>query len=240
MNKKENKKQLVLKIGSSTIERLGVEKIVKEVVEIIKMGYSLVLVSSGAASEGRKILKNISLDLDKFSKKELAAIGQGELYQKYTKLFREQEIQTAQILITGEVWSGTIENLLKHKILVIANGNDPDEARDLFYEDNDTLAGDILLTLKEGRLILLTDIDGVYDRNPRENGAKKIRFLNKIDKKLLEQSKTKGESGTGGMYTKLLTAQKLLENNLETYITNSFDDLKKFLNNGEWEGTVVK
>jgi glutamate 5-kinase len=212
-------KRMVIKIGTSSLLKLGLNKFVEQLIKIKKDNNDLVIVTSGATGYGKKVIKNRQNVL---GQKELAAVGQGILFAEYVKYFSQHNINIAQILVTQKVQENVLCNLLKSGIVPIINGNDPDCSEDLMYDDNDSLAGEVAMKIKADKVIILTDVDGVYDNNPRKNKqAKKNDILHNIPNKLLNNSKETGSSsGTGGMYTKLKMAQKLLSNNIDTYITS--------------------
>jgi len=239
---KENEEIIIIKIGTNFIEKTGIKDIVKTILKIRKKNKKVVLISSGAKMFGKKILKN-SKNFEKITNKEFSAVGQGIILNEYAKLFRKEDVFIAQILVSKKINIEIIQNLLKNNILPIVNGNDADTKENLFFDDNDSLAGEIAQNLKAKRMIILTDIDGVYDFNPRKNkGAKKFKNINKITKKMLNNSKdVETKNGTGGMYTKLKIAEKNMKNNIETYITSSLNDVEKYVfGNKKLEGTIIK
>jgi glutamate 5-kinase len=237
-----NKEKIVIKIGTNFIEENGLEKIVKEISKIRKKNKNIILVSSGAKGFGKKYLeKNKFENYKKLNSKELASIGQILIMNEYFEYFSKENIQIAQVLVTKEINKEVVENLLKHNILPIINGNDADNTSDLMYNDNDSLSGDIVVKMNFDLLAIITDVDGVYDKNPRKNkDAKKIKKMTKITEEILKNSKDVGtENGTGGMYTKLKISEKLIKNNKKVYLTNLFSDLDIFLDNGKNNGTLI-
>ncbi len=240
---KSMKKKIVIKIGTSTIIEKGIEEIVEKIIKVKNISESLTLVSSGAVECGKNYMRSYSCEC-KLYQKELAAIGQGELFAQYRRYFTKHGLLTAQIMVTREVYKVTLNRLLKHSIVPIINGNDPDNPVDLMYNDNDSLAGDVAIKNGADLLIIITDIDGVYNINPKKNKtAKKYQLMSEISEELLKNSKEIGSNhGTGGMYTKLITAQKLLNHDIDTYITSSLEDAKAFLASdlqNRYEGTLI-
>ncbi len=233
-------KRIVIKIGSSTIIQSGIIDIVENIVKIKKNTLDIILVSSGAVSFGRLKIPKRDLRLKVFGKKELAAIGQGSLFSEYRHNFAKKNILTGQILIGKNVQHKVLNRLLQHNIVPIVNGNDPDSPDDLMYDDNDSLAGEVAIKLGADLLVIITDVKGVYNTHPDNQNAKQYKHLNKINKELLGQSKKVGsQHGTGGMYTKLVTAQKLLSYGIDTYITSSLRDAKEFIAGDEYRGTLI-
>jgi glutamate 5-kinase len=236
-------KRIVIKMGTSFLLKSNINKLVKQLIKIKKECNHLVIVSSGATGYGKKIIKK---DEKVLRQKELAAIGQGVLFAEYYKYFSQQNIIIAQILVTRKVQKNVLNNLLESDIVPIINGNDPDCSKDLMYDDNDSLAGAVAMATKADQVIILTDVEGVYDSNPQKNKrAKKIDVLYNISSKLLNNSKGIGSSnGTGGMYTKLKMAQKLLDNKIDTYITASLVDAKNYMEKCKYknirnQGTLI-
>jgi len=245
MNKenKENKEIIIIKIGTNFIEKTNIKDIVKTILEIRKNNKYVVLISSGAKMFGKKILKN-SENFNNISDKEFSAVGQNILMNEYVKNFRRENVNIAQVLVSRKINGSIIKKLLENNILPVINGNDVDLKDDLFFDDNDSLAGEVSKKLNAKRVIIITDVDGVYDSNPRKNkNVKKIKEINKITKKLLNNSKDVGtKNGTGGMYTKLKIAEKNMKNNIETYITSSLNDIKNYIFSKKkiLEGTIIK
>ncbi len=235
-------KKIVIKMGTAFLLKANTDQLIKQLIKIKQEYDALMVVTSGATGYGKKIVEKEKSIAGRLGQKELAAIGQGVLFGEYYKYFSRQNIVTAQILVTRKVQEKVLNNLLKKGVVPIINGNDPDCTQDLMYNDNDSLAGDVAIATKANQVIILTDIDGVYDFNPcRNKNAKKFKVLHRIPKALLDNSKETGSSvGTGGMYTKLKMARKLLNKNIDIYITSSMEDVGVFLaNNNQGKGTLI-
>ncbi len=239
------KNKIVIKVGTSTVNKLGQEKIVEFVSKIYIQGNCIALVSSGAVAFGRKVLNENN---KKTSKKLLASVGQIGFFNKYQELFLEKRIISAQFLVRKLNFTETLKEAIQNNLVALVNGNDALSGEDLLYDDNDSLSGDVAKAINSGVLVIISDIDGVYDKNLREHkDAKKNKILHSISGELLENSKDTGSvGGTGGMYTKLLTAQKMIKVGIATYITNSLEDAENFINNykkndkwKEYKGTLI-
>ena len=234
--------KIVVKVGTNTVKELGQKEIVKNISALHKK-YKVALVSSGAVEEGRTILKKEKINYENLSKKILAGIGSSSFFEKYKKLFLKNKIISVDFLVKELNFKKTLLEVVENNFLAILNGNDVLVGKDLLFDDNDSLGAVVSEKINAGLYVILTDIDGVYDKNPNEKGAQKIKVLNNISEELLKNSQTKGELGTGGMYTKLLAAKKLLENKknkTDIYITNNFEDLFNFLEEKDFSGTLIK
>ena len=234
-----NYKKIIIKVGSSFIFENGIDKIVKNISDI-KKDKQVILVSSGAVSEARKFFTKSKIK-NKLESKELSAIGQPIIFYQYFEKFLKHQIISAQVLISKRPNFSLIKKLLKNNILPIINGNDADNKNDLMFFDNDSLAGEVALEMDNDLLVIITDIDAVYSDNPKKNkNAEKFSILDSISEELLKNSKDTGSDfGTGGMYTKLLIARKMLRKNIDVYITDDLKDLKNLLDNKNYKGTLI-
>lgn len=221
----KNVKRIVIKVGSAVItnqdEGLNyqvLQNLVYEISNLLKAGYQVVLVSSGAIACGRAKLKFFKKPISLSEKQALAAVGQAALIQAYEDLFQEHKIFVAQILLTAEDISlrdrylnakKTFETLIKWKILPIVNENDTVTTEGIKFSDNDILSALVSGVIEADFLIILSDIDALYSEDPRENPqAEKIKEVFKVDQEILKMAgKRPGVVGRGGMYSKLLAAQ---------------------------------
>lgn len=218
-------KRIVVKVGTSTLTYPNgllninrIESIVRQVSDIKNSGREVILVSSGAVGAGIGKLRLKSRPDTIPEKQAAAAIGQGLLVHMYEKLFAEYGQIAAQILLTKEdmVDSQRLEHLrnsffalLNYGAIPIINENDAVAVDELKFGDNDTLSALVSKAFDSDILILLSDIDGLYDCDPHTNSnAQLIHWVDKIDKNIenfAEGSKT--DLGTGGMSTKLHAAK---------------------------------
>jgi len=230
------KKKLVIKIGSSTltaetdrISRGKIEDIARQL-EILRKEYDIVLVSSGAVAAANQIINANRWEKDVKSKQAKAAIGQPILLQIYNEVFRDFDIRTAQCLLTYNDFErltsrkntkNTINELLNRGYIPIVNENDTVSVREIVVGDNDKLSAYVASLIDADLLILVSDINGIYTKNPHLH--KDAKLINEVsDLKKVAQYIEERESvlGTGGMTTKLEAAQMCFDNDIEMYIVN--------------------
>lgn len=231
-------KRLVIKVGTAVLtqgEELAVQRM-KNLVDLIaklknEKNIDVILVSSGAVGAGYTSLK-----LDKTfieNKQTLAALGQPKLMKTYQELFEEHNIMVAQMLFTADDFDSrkrsrnaknVMEILLKNKILPIINENDVISTEELIG-DNDQLAAYVTYYFKADILAILTDIDGYYDKNPREfTDAKLQKIVNEISQEeLYKKPSANSKFATGGIVTKLKAADFLMKKNIPMYLSSGFD-----------------
>lgn len=229
-----SKKRIVLKIGTSNLsdgEKIQEEVIYKiaECVAHLRDKFHVILVSSGAVASGYT-----QLHLDKqvlAHKQALASIGQPLLLESYRKCFASFGILSAQILLSGHDFDSrkatqhardTIEVLLEHNVVPILNENDAIATAELMFGDNDRLSAHIAYYLGAELLVILSDIDGYYDKDPhRFDDARLIPFLNQIPQEKLQTSYDPyGNFATGGIVTKLIAADFLLQKGRAMFLCN--------------------
>ena len=230
--------RIVVKIGTSTLAHptghlniRRVEEICKTISDIKNAGHEVIMVSSGAIGMGVGKLGLRQRPTDIPTKQAAAAVGQCELMYTYDKLFSEYSHTVAQLLITGEDvesetrhnnFSNTLNRLLELGAIPIINENDTVATNEIVIGDNDTLAAIVAESVKADKLVLLSDIDGLYTADPRSNpDAKLISRAGKVDDEVIALAGGAGCSlGTGGMVTKLHAAKICLECNCDMIITN--------------------
>lgn len=232
------KKRIVVKVGSHVLSEKNelcherISTLCKLLADLIKK-YNVILVSSGAVSAGQS---KISLERNStLNKQILAAIGQPHLMATYENFLKKFDIKTAQILLDGIDFDSrkhstyakkVVWGLLDLGVLPIINENDATAIAEIVYGDNDRLSAEAAICFEAELLVMLSDIDGYYDSNPSENKNAKIRpVVDKIDDFELESSaaKTGSEHGTGGITTKLIAAQMVMEHGIDMYLTSGFD-----------------
>jgi glutamate 5-kinase len=219
-------KRIVLKVGSSTLTgKAGANldpKAIDELVDVVsalkKQNKEVIVVSSGAIAAGLAPLGLTSRPSDLTSQQAAASVGQGLLMAKYTQSFNRFNLTTAQILITLEDITkdthvanikGVLESLLKQGVVPVINENDTVGTEEIKYGDNDGLAARVTKLVAADLLVLITDIDGLYDANPSSPGAKPIHLvadISKIDSSSLGGAGNSGV-GSGGMITKIEAAK---------------------------------
>jgi glutamate 5-kinase len=232
---KRSGKTVVVKIGSSTLtnERgtfhLGpVAGLVAEVCELQAQGNRMLLVSSGAVSSGMGVLRRRTRPVEVVDLQAAAAVGQGRLFHIYTELFAHDDVVTAQVLLTAfDVAArtqylnarNTLKRLLEWKVVPIINENDTTSTDELCFGDNDALAAQVALLVKADVLILLTDIDGLYTADPREDSsACLIDTVDDLSQLECVRIGAIGPLGSGGMGSKVNSARMATSGGVETII----------------------
>ncbi|MDB5116324.1 MAG: proB [Mucilaginibacter sp.] len=243
-------KRIVIKIGSNVLtqsnglpdqHRIG--NLVEQIADIKQQGVEVILVSSGAVAAGRSLI-TVSEKYDAIVTRQLlASIGQVKLINTYAQLFEKHNMLCSQVLVTTEDFKGRqhylnmkncLEILLLHQVIPIVNENDVVSVTELMFTDNDELAGLIASMLNAQALILLTNVDGIYDGNPDEKGSV---LINEVNDNGIDFSSfvTSGRSqfGRGGMITKSHMAQKTARLGIAVHIANGTKDniLNDVLNN---------
>lgn len=230
--------RIVVKIGTSTLAhttgRLNirrVEELCKVFADIKNAGHEVIIVSSGAIGMGVGKLGLRERPKDIPTKQAAAAVGQCELMYTYDKLFSEYNHTVAQLLITGDDvaneerhqnFTNTLNQLLTLDVIPIINENDTVATHEIVIGDNDTLAAIVAESVHADKLILLSDIDGLYTADPHTDpNAELIQRINKIDDNIIALAGgSNGNQGTGGMITKLQAAKICLACGCEMIITN--------------------
>lgn len=254
-----NVKKIVVKIGTSSITHESgllnfnrIENIVRQLSNLHNKGYEIVLVSSGAigAGMGRLGLDQRPNTIPK--KQAAAAVGQGILVHMYEKLFSEYGKTVAQILLTKEDMANrsrflnarnTFFTLFNQKVIPIVNENDAVVIDEIKFGDNDTLSALVTNLIDADLLILLSDIDGLYDCNPRTNSnAKLISTVDKITNDIKNIAGDAGSKfGTGGMSTKIEAAEIAMSSGASMIIINgSIPNIINRVLEGENLGTFFK
>ena len=231
--------RIVVKVGTSTLAyptgRLNIqrmERLCKTLSDLKNAGHEIILVSSGAIAMGFGKLNLSERPKDMPGKQASAAVGQCELMYVYDKLFTEYNHIVGQLLITApDIADGgsrkanfhnTMDRLLELGALPVINENDTISTEEIAVGDNDTLSAIVAATVSADLLVLLSDIDGLYDRDPRRDpDAKLIETVPVIDARILSLAGDKGsELATGGMVTKLHAAQIATAAGCEMVIAN--------------------
>lgn len=243
-------KRIVIKIGSNVLtqsnglpDQQRISQLVEQIVAIKKQGVEITLVSSGAVAAGRSLI-TVSDKYDAIAVRQLlASIGQVKLINTYAQLFEKHDMLCSQVLVTTEDFKGRqhylnmkncLEILLQHQVIPIVNENDVVSVTELMFTDNDELAGLIASMLNAQALIILTNVDGIYDGNPNDEGSSIITEVADagIDFASFVTS-GKSQFGRGGMITKSHMAQKTAKLGIAVHIANGTKDdiLINVLNN---------
>lgn len=230
--------RVVIKIGTSSltydngcVNIRRFEALCKIISDIKNSGIEVILVSSGAIGMGVGKLHLPERPKDIAGKQACAAIGQCELMYTYDKLFSEYNHTVAQILLTApdlnsddrrQKFINTTDRLLQLGALPIINENDTVATEEIVFGDNDTLAARVAVEISADLLILLSDINGLYDSDPRINSdAKLIESVYQIDEKIEALAgKPVSKLGTGGMQTKINAAKIATQNACDMIIIN--------------------
>ncbi|MDI9242589.1 glutamate 5-kinase [Fusibacillus kribbianus] len=253
------KKRIVIKIGSSSLTHKytgylnlnKVEKLARVLCDLRNQGMEVVLVSSGAGAVGRKTMGYMERPNELPVKQALAAVGQAKLMMTYQKLFSEYNQVVAQILMTKTTMlnddsrrnaRNTFDELLKMGVIPIVNENDTVATHEIEFGDNDRLSAIVAAVIHADLLILLSDIDGLYEDDPKQNpDAAFIDEVAEITDDLTEMGKEAPGSnvGTGGMSAKIVAARMATDAGIDMVITNG-DDVENIYRvlDGEKIGTL--
>ena len=232
--------RIVIKIGSNVLTRMDgtldhtrISSLVDQVGTLYRSGLEVVLISSGAVASGRSEL-SIKKKLDTVSSRQLfSSVGQVKLINTYYNLFRELGITCGQVLTTKESFSSRghylnqkncINTMLENGIIPIINENDTISVTELMFTDNDELSGLIATMVQADVLVILSNVDGIYDGNPNDESSQIIKEIDK-DTQLSDYiSPDKSQFGRGGMLTKSRISQKVASEGIEVIITNGSRD----------------
>jgi len=243
-----NFKRAVIKVGSALVSPEGkgcsgkyLLAIARFITECHQQGKEIILVSSGSVAAGRNLIHHGSPELAIETKQAMAAVGQMQMMANWQRFF---DIPCSQLLIThGDLKNrqrynnikNTLRVLLNNNVLPIINENDTVAIDELKVGDNDNLAALVALVSESDSLFILSDVDGVFTKDPRINqDAKLIPSIAKITDEIYTMAgATKNHLATGGMKTKIEAAEKAIENGINTYIINGTNSevFDKILNN---------
>lgn len=239
-NMENQYKKIAVKIGSNVLTRKDgtlditrMSALVDQVAELHKQGVEIILISSGAVASGRSEIKP-SKKLDSVNQRQLfSAVGQAKLINRYYELFREHKIAVGQVLTTKENFStrrhylnqrNCMMVMLENGVIPIVNENDTISVTELMFTDNDELSGMIASMMDMEALIILSNIDGIYNGKPGSPGVEIIREVAK-GKDLSDFIQTeKSGFGRGGMLTKTTIARKVADEGISVIIANGKRD----------------
>jgi len=232
-----NYQRIIIKIGSNVLTKKDglpdlerINHLVEQISAIKKQGKEVVLVSSGAVASGRSLI-TVSEKFDSIATRQLfASIGQVKLINTYAHEFEKYNILCSQVLVTKEDFrdrlhylnmKNCLKILLQHHVIPVVNENDVVSITELMFTDNDELAGLIASMLNAQALIVLTNVDGIYDGDPANESTKVIEQISgtAID---FSSFVSTGQSqfGRGGMITKSTMAQKVAQLGIAVHIAN--------------------
>lgn len=234
----KNAKRIVIKVGTSTLTHetglvniRRIESLVKVLSDIKNSGKDVILVSSGAIAVGMGKLGQRKKPDDTPSKQAVAAIGQCELMYMYDKLFSVYNHNVAQVLLTRDIIENderkqncvnAFKKLLEMNTIPVVNENDTVSVEEIEFGDNDTLSALVAELTEADALVIMSDIDGLYDADPREQpDAKLISRIDVIDEDVIKKAGGAGSArGTGGMLTKIHAAQTACAAGIDMVIIN--------------------
>ncbi len=241
-------KRVVIKVGSSVLAEktdMAKERMLNLVALIAeaRKKYEVILVTSGAVAAGyTSVQLNRTMPT---SKKVLASVGQPILMSSYKSKFDIFNVTISQILLTEDdfdsrvhtkIVQNIIDRTLRNDILPIVNENDISTTPDQLFGDNDQLSAHVAYYTGADMLVILSDIDGYYDSNPRNNPKAKIqKIVTEIKDEELDQSHTpNSEFATGGIVTKLKAAKYMMSKKREMFLCNGYDltSAREFLIDG--------
>lgn len=253
-------KRIVIKIGSSSLthHRTGhislskLEQFVRQISDLKNEGIEVIVVTSGAQAVGISAL-NLEHKPEALAVKQaVAAVGQASLMMLYQKLFREYNHQVGQVLLTKDGVDddvryrnakNTLLTLLDMGVIPVVNENDTVSTEEIEFGDNDRLSATVAIIAEADLLILLSDIDGLYDRDPRHHeDVQIIEQVNDLNEEVMNMAGDTGSKvGTGGMATKLLAASMVTQHGIDMIIANAGTKyIINQLHSGKRVGTLFK
>lgn len=235
--------RIVVKVGTSTLtneigqnDLRSFDRLACVLSDVHNMGYEIILVSSGAIAIGSNKLQMKTRPTSMRLKQAAAAVGQCSIMFLYDKFFNDYDKTIAQILLNAEDieieekkenLTNTFDALLEMGIIPVVNENDSVsyneiESEERLFGDNDMLSAIVAVLCRARKLVILSDIDGFYDSDPRlHSDAKLIERINTIDEKIQSSAGGSGSRrGRGGMKTKLQAAKLATMQGIDTIITN--------------------
>lgn len=233
-------KKIAVKIGSNVLTRADgtlditrMSALVDQIAALHKKGVEVVMISSGAVASGRSIL-GLNKKLDVVDQRQLySAVGQAKLINHYWDLFRDHGITVGQVLTMKENFGSRrhylnqrncMQVMLDNKVIPIVNENDTVSVTELMFTDNDELSGLIASMMDMEALIILSNIDGIYNGSPANPESKVIREIQKGQDISDFIQTTKSTFGRGGMGTKTTIARKIADEGIDVFIANGKTD----------------
>ena len=235
-------KRIAVKIGSNVLTRkdgaLDVTRmsaLVDQIAELRENGVEVILISSGAVASGRGELKEaVSRKMDSVDQRQLfSAVGQAKLINRYYELFREHRLPVGQVLTMKESFStrrhylnqrNCMMVMLENGVIPIVNENDTVSVTELMFTDNDELSGLIASMMDAQALIILSNIDGIYNGSPSDPASAVIREIEHGKDLSNYIQATKSSFGRGGMLTKTNIARKVADEGITVIIANGKRD----------------
>ena len=229
-------KKIAVKIGSNVLTRSDgtlditrMSALVDQISQLHKKGVEIVMISSGAVASGRSVI-GIHKKMDIVDQRQLfSAVGQAKLINHYYELFREHGITVGQVLTTKENFSSRrlylnqrncMRVMLDNNVIPIVNENDAVSVSELMFTDNDELSGLIASMMDMQALIILSNIDGIFNGSPEAPDSKVILIIEKDQDISDFIQNSKSTFGRGGMLTKTTIARKIADQGIEVIIAN--------------------
>ena len=236
----EGAPRLAVKVGSNVLTRAdgtldftSMSALVDQLAELRRAGIEVILISSGAVASGRSemhLLASETARMDSVEQRQLfSAVGQAKLMGRYVELFRDHGIHVGQVLTTKENFSTPRQNdnqrqcmqaMLAHGVLPIVNENDTVCVTELMFTDNDELSGLIAQLMECQALIILSNIDGLYDGSPSNPASRLIREVRVGEDVAAYISDEHSSAGRGGMQSKCTIALATAAAGIHVYIAN--------------------
>ena len=228
---------VVVKLGSNLLtdatgrlDELFLQNMASQIAAVRRQGWRVLVVSSGAVAAGFSLSSDEERPTALGARQALAAIGQADLGHRWQKAFLKESLLAAQMLLTAEDFehrerylnvTAALRELFKRDVVPIINENDVVSVKELSLGDNDQLSAALAAQVAADVLVILTDIDGLYDADPRtDSAAQRVPMLAAVDEEVLAQAGGAGAHGTGGMRSKLLAARNASRSGVGTVIAD--------------------
>ncbi|MFT5737118.1 MAG: glutamate 5-kinase [Maribacter sp.] len=237
-----DKELIVIKVGTNVmtnkdnrIVRPVLRRLVQQIAELYERGIITILVSSGSVIAGKEVMGKSNIK-DKTQRRQVySAIGQPRMMRLYYNIFQDYGMKCAQVLPTKRDFSPGVhrqnminccEGLLSEGVIPIANEDDAVSVTMSMFSDNDELASLIAQLMNADKLIILTDIDGLYTGNPTDENTNLVQYVNPKENldKYIEDNTKQAAKGRGGMGSKLNHAQQAAAEHIPTFIANGKKD----------------
>ncbi len=231
----KGRKRVIVKLGSMVLAAPGGgvdQDLLNHLAdEIAAMGgeRDFIIVSSGAILMGMQAMGYTTASRTMSVKQALAAVGQSRLVQAYANAFARHNIKVGQVLLTSEglenrrrfvLSHNTLESLLKMNAVPIINENDTVAVEEIRFGDNDLLASMVVNLADADLLVILTNTEGLFDKDPRLGEGKLVEIVEEVDSQIVSMAGGPGESGSGGMSSKVLAAKRTAHMGVPTVIAD--------------------
>jgi glutamate 5-kinase len=230
------RKRLVIKLGSMVlsspeggIDQSLINGLADEAAELVSQGYTVTIVSSGAILMGLQELGQHTTPQAMKVKQALASVGQVQLVQAYGNAFARHGIKVGQVLVTSEGLEdrnrfvnsrNTMEALHRMGVIPVINENDTVAVDEIRFGDNDFLASMVVNLADAEMLVILTNTEGLFDRDPRLGEGNLVEVVDQVDEEIVDMAGGPGESGSGGMSSKVMAAGRTARMGIPTVIAD--------------------